>query len=162
MSLNGDDKKNVNSSEEPDFSERIYRMTGDLRQIVEKRVELWMIRIAEQFTGIIAESMYRVIGVILMAVSGLLLLFALAVFVGELIGNEALGYLIVAAPFLILGLLFANKRPKSVIAKTQAQMMDQFYKNLQDKMPEDEEDPDDDSDYKDSEEETDRGSNEKS
>lgn len=160
MSVNGDDNKNENSSEDPNFSERIYRMTGDLRQIVEKRVELWMIRVGEQFTRIIAESMYRIIGVILMAVSGLLLLFALAVFVGELIGNEALGYLIVATPFLILGLLFANKRPKSVIAKTQAQMMDQFYSNLQDKMPESEEVSDDEE--SESEEETDSKSKEKS
>ena len=120
-------------SNDPNLSERIIRLSTDLRQIVEKRMELWTIRIGEQLTGLFAETLYRIIGVILLAVAGLLLLFSLASFIGELIGNESLGYLIVAAPFLIIGLLFANKRPKSVIKNTQNQMMEQFYANLQEK-----------------------------
>ncbi len=120
------------SADEPSLLSRFRKVPGDVKLLVEKRMELWALNIGELITGLLAESIYRLTGVVMLAVSGLLLLIAVASFVGELVGNESLGYVIVAAPFLLLGLLFANKRPRFIIARTQQQMMDQFYAGMED------------------------------
>lgn len=130
---NGQNGSMKDQSTDATFFDRFRKVPGDVKLLVEKRMELWGLRIGEVMTGLFTESMYRLTGVVLMAVSGLLLLIALATFVGELVGDESLGYLIVAAPFLLLGLLFINKRPKFLIRRTQNQMMEQFYQSLQDK-----------------------------
>lgn len=119
------------SSEEPSLFSRFRKVPGDVKLLVEKRMELWALNIGELITGLLAESIYRLTGVVMLAVSGLLLLIALASFVGELVGNESLGYVIVAAPFLLLGLLFANKRPRFIVTRTQQQMMEQFYAGME-------------------------------
>ncbi len=131
MKTNG--QQETTSKAGDSFFSRFRKVPEDVKLLVEKRMELFSLRMAELFTRMVTESIYRVTGIVLMAVSGLLLLFALATYVGELIGNESLGFVIVAAPFLLLGLLFAAKRPKFVIRRTQNQMMEQFYQALQEK-----------------------------
>lgn len=106
------------------------KLPAELKKLMEKRIELFSLEIGERISRLITNALYRVVGVIFLSLGMILVLFAAANFVGELLNSDGLGFIVVAAPILILGLLFATLRPRFMVTATRNRMLQQFMTGL--------------------------------
>jgi hypothetical protein len=92
---------------------RFRTITGDLKLYIEKRIELLLLNIGEQYSRWMAESIQKVTGILLLFGAFVFLLVALAIYLGELLNRPSLGYVIVSLPLVITGFLFYRLKPRS-------------------------------------------------
>ncbi len=110
------------------------KLPGEFKALIEKRIELFTIEVGERIASVVAHAIYRIIGIVFLALGLILVLFAAANFVGDLLENEGLGFIIVAAPVLILGLLFFLRRPRSMVIAARDKMLQQFLQDMSDQI----------------------------
>lgn len=96
------------------ISERIKHITGDLKRYAEKRLELMVINIGEQYARWIAESIQRITGMVFLFGGLMFLMVALAFYIGALLNSISLGFIIASIPLFIVGYLFFNLIPESI------------------------------------------------
>lgn len=101
-----------------DLGERLQRLPADIRRIIEKRVELLGIELAEQFSGFFATIFYRIQGLLMVGMGIFLLIVALALYLGVLLGSTSLGFVIASVPVLLIGIIFMSMKPKAWVKKT--------------------------------------------
>ena len=118
------------------FAERIKQITGELKEYIEARIDLMVLNIGEQITQWIGESIQKVIGYTVLGSGIFFLMMAWAIFLGDLLENLALGYLITAVPLMIIGALLASAKPRGLSKSIQNQFMDGILKSI-DKKKED-------------------------
>ncbi|MDI6402195.1 phage holin family protein [Balneolaceae bacterium ANBcel3] len=116
----------MSPSELETFLKNIKKLPGEIKSLLEKRMELFAIEVGERITGLITNAIYRMAGIIGLSLGMILVLFAAAKLVGELVGSEALGFVLVATPILILGGMFFLKKPESMVRATRDRMLTQF------------------------------------
>lgn len=104
----------MTEKETDQLAKRFKTITGDLKLYVEKRIELLLLSVGEQYSKFMAESIQKVTGIFLMFGASVFVLIALAIYLGEVLDSPSLGYLIVSAPLFITGLLFYFLKPKSL------------------------------------------------
>lgn len=95
-------------------------IADDVRRYVEKRLELFAMTISEQVSFILADSIQRLIGILLISCGLLIAWFALSYFVSELVGSYSLGFFISSLPLIIGGMIFLKVKPKSITKIIQA------------------------------------------
>lgn len=108
------------------MQEAMKRLPGELRMMLEKRLELMALDISEGLSVVISRILFVIFGGMVVSIALLFFLMSLSYFVGQLVGNIALGYLITAVPLLLVGVLLFNKRPRSVYVSTKAWILSQF------------------------------------
>lgn len=96
------------------ISERIKHITADLKRYIEKRLELMVINIGEQYARWIAESIQRITGMVFLFGGLMFLMVALAFYVGALLDSISLGFIIASIPLFITGYLFFNLIPEGI------------------------------------------------
>lgn len=96
------------------IGQRIKHITADVKRYVEKRLELLVLNIGEQYARWIAESIQKTMGLILLFGALVFLLIALALYLGALLDSRSLGFVLVSIPLVIGGYLLFNLRPRSV------------------------------------------------
>lgn len=101
------------------IGQRFKTITADLKLYIEKRVELLLLSVGEQYSRWIAESIQRLTGIFLLFGALMFVLVAAAIYLGEFLGSQSLGYLIVSVPLLITGLFFFYLKPRSMIENLQ-------------------------------------------
>lgn len=101
------------------IGKRLRSISAELKGYIEKRIELMMINFGEETSRMLAQSVHKAVGFALMLVALVFLLFALAVFLGDLLDSPGLGYLLVSLPMLLVGWIFISLRPASVTKKIQ-------------------------------------------
>jgi len=101
------------------LGQRLRSITADLKLYIEKRLELVMLNAGEQISGWMAASVYRAAGVLFLLVGVCFLLVALAIYLGDVLGNESLGYVLVSLPLLLAGSLFVYLKPKGLFDRLQ-------------------------------------------
>jgi len=112
--------KSKSKTEETDqLGRRLKAISGDIKLYVEKRVELLLLDIGEHFSKMMAESVHKIAGIILLISALVFLLVALALYLGDLLESDSLGYLLVSAPLLFFGLLFVYLKPKGLLERIQ-------------------------------------------
>lgn len=105
----------MNSRETDQLGRRLKTISGDIKLYIEKRVELLLLNIGEHFSRMLAESVHKVAGLLMLSGASVCLLIALAHFLGDLLNNESLGYVLVSVPLFILGFMFWYLKPKSLL-----------------------------------------------
>ena len=110
---------------------RIKQITSELKEYMETRIDLLVLNVGEQITAWVGLSTQKVIGFLILSFGLLFASMALAIYLGELLENEALGYLIVSAPLLLLGLIFAFSKPFGIAGSVQKQLMSGILKALE-------------------------------
>jgi hypothetical protein len=95
-------------------------ITEDVRRYIEKRLELFALTLSEQVSFILADSMQRLIGMLMIACGLLIAWFALSFYISELVGSTPLGFLISSLPLILGGLIFLKIKPKSITRAIQA------------------------------------------
>ena len=113
------------------FGKRLRSITSDLKLYLEKRIELTVLNIGEAISGIMAASVQRGIGVFLLLGGLCFLLFALAIYLGDLLDSRSLGYVIVSLQLLLVGGLFMYLKPKSVFKQLQHRFEDEVIKSIE-------------------------------
>lgn len=103
----------------------------EVRLYVEKRIQLLTLVIAEQVSRIIAESMQKLIGILLFGGGFFFIWFALGYFVSDLVNSTGLGFLIVSVPLLIAGYIFMKNKSEKLTAKIQAEMISKAMESVE-------------------------------
>lgn len=101
------------------LGERLRRVSADLKLYLEKRMELMMLNAGEYFSGWMAASVQRALGVLLLLGGLGFILFALAIYLGDLLNSDSLGYLIVSLPLLLTGGGFLYLKPARLFERLQ-------------------------------------------
>jgi hypothetical protein len=109
---------------------RFRTITGDLKLYIEKRIELLLLNIGEQYSLWMAESLQKLAGILLLFGASVFLLVALAIYVGELLNSQSLGYVIVSLPLVVTGLFLIYLKPKSFTEKLQEQFESELIRAL--------------------------------
>ncbi|WP_440999448.1 phage holin family protein [Fodinibius sp. SL11] len=112
------------------LGKRLRIITADLKLYLEKRIELAMLNVGEAVSGLMAASVQRGIGVFLLLGGVCFLLFALAIYLGDLLNSRSLGYVIVSLPLLLVGGLFMFLKPKSVFKQLQTRFENEVVKSI--------------------------------
>ncbi len=89
----------------------------DIKTYIENRIELVSLNIAEHIADAISSSVQRIAGLILLSCGGLFLWIALGFFLGDLLNNLWLGFLLASIPLFFVGLIFYYNQAKSIDAK---------------------------------------------
>lgn len=99
------------------IGQRIKHITAELKRYIEKRLELIMLNIGEQYARYIAQSIQKLAGFFLLFSALTFLLIALALYLGALLNSQALGFVLASLPLMITGYLFINLKPRSITNK---------------------------------------------
>jgi hypothetical protein len=116
------------------LADKLKKLPSEFKALVEKRIELFTLEMGERVANLITHAMYRVTGVLFLALGLILILFAASKLVGDLIGNEGLGFVLVSLPILLVGFMFFLRRPRTMVIRTRDRMLNQFMKDFQEQM----------------------------
>lgn len=122
----------MNSEKQKDqLGTRLRAITSDMKLYIEKRIELTMLNIGETVSELLAASVQRGIGIFLLLCGICFLLFALAIYLGDLLESRSLGYVLVSIPLLLAGVLFIYLKPKSMFKQLQHQFESEVLKTVE-------------------------------
>lgn len=105
-------------------------ITKEVQRYIEKRLELFALSIGEQLSLIVADSIQRLIGILLVSGGLFFAWFALGYYLSDLFGDQALGFLGAAVPLLLIGFIFMRIKPVSITRTIQAGILTEFMKTL--------------------------------
>lgn len=112
------------------FSSRIKQLTTELKEYFEIKLNLAVLNIGEQLAKLIGESVQKLFGYIIIGVGSFFGLIALAIYLGEVLDNEAIGYAIIAIPLLVIGLFLILT--KGIANGIKNKFMNEILKTLED------------------------------
>jgi len=113
------------------------KITDEVRQYVEKRLELFSLTIAEQVSRLLAESFQQILGLFVLSFALFFFWFAVGFWVGGLIGSISAGFAISSLPLFLIGYLLMNRSSKGFTEKVQAQLISKVIDDFEsDKEPE--------------------------
>lgn len=105
----------------------------DLKVYIENRLKLFSIIISEQVSAVIAASIRKIMALMLLMTGLLILWMSLGFYVGGLLGNTSLGFLIASAPLFVFGFILYNFRFSVLEGKIQTDILNKmpfdFYEN---------------------------------
>ncbi len=110
------------------------KLPGEFKALIEKRIELFTLETGERIAGLIAHAIYRIFGIVFLALGLIMVLFAAANYIGNLLDSRGLGFIIVAAPMLLLGIMFFLRRPRSMVIAVRNKMLNQFLQDMSDQL----------------------------
>lgn len=117
------------------FNERIKLLTEELKDFVEAKFELSMLKVTEKISFVVGNSIQRLFGVGILALAVIFGSISGGFYLSEILESEALSFLCVAGLYLFLGILFALIKPKSISKKIQDQIMNEVIKSFEDEKP---------------------------
>ena len=115
------------------ITERIKHLTKEFKEYIETRLDLMMLNLGEQLTLWLGETIQKLIGFTVLGVGSLFALIAFAIFLGDLLANPALGYLITGAPLILIGALLTLAKPRRLARSIQQQFMEGILKSIENK-----------------------------
>ena len=104
------------SDKEPGFKS----LSDDVKRYIGKRLELFTLTVSEHVSFILADSMQKLIGILLLACGFLIAWFGLSYYLSELVESNSLGFLISSLPLFIGGFIFLKLKPKSITRMIQS------------------------------------------
>lgn len=117
-----------------ELGERIKHIINELKDYVETRLELVLLNVSDKITFRIGHSIQKLLGFSLLGIGLLFALVALAIYLGEILDQRSLGYVIVSAPLLLVGIFFAFGKPKAIARGIQVQMMEEIIEAMEEKV----------------------------
>lgn len=112
--------KNDNHTD-PDNDAR--NLTAEVRNYVEKRIELFTLTFIDQISLIAAQSVQKVLGLLLLASALFFLWFGVGFLVGDWIDNTGLGFLIVSVPIFIASFIFVRLKSGKLTDSIQSELI---------------------------------------
>lgn len=122
----------MKSNDDQTITERLRKLPGEVKLLIEKRAELLALNISELITDTITKMIYKIAGGILMLIGLFFLLHTLAIFLGELLESMPLGYLIVSMTVILVGLLLYSLNPKGIVKGTKEKIKEPLDETIRD------------------------------
>ncbi len=119
------------------LGQRLRAISADLKLYFEKRIELVMLNVGEYVSGWMAASLHRAAGALLLLGGVCFLLMALAIYLGNLLASESLGYVLVSLPLLLAGVLFLYLKPRGLFDQLQQVFEEEVIKAIEQDMKRD-------------------------
>lgn len=113
------------------LNSRLKQITGELKEYLETRINLLVLNVGEQVTGWVGISTQKIIGYTVLGCGLFFAALAGAFFLGDLLENDALGFLIVSLPLLLIGVIFALAKPFGIANSIQRQLMAGVIKSIE-------------------------------
>lgn len=99
--------------EQPDSKNPIKKLSAELKHYVETRLEIASLEYQDKFSGLVSALISDGVGLFLIALGFLFILIASGLGLGYLVGNMALGFLILAFTLILPGtFIYKYKRNK--------------------------------------------------
>lgn len=111
-------------------------LTNEIRSYVEKRIQLLILTITERVSHVIAHSLQRLMGMILLGFALYFVCLAFGFYLGELLGNFSYGFGIVSLPFLLVGFILLKRKSKRVTEKIQADIIEKMIVDIDESIQE--------------------------
>lgn len=103
----------------------------DFKTYIENRIQLFMISITEQVSYLFADSLQKIIGIVVIAIGSLFAWFSLAYYLSELLESFALGFLAAAIPLLLFGYIFSKVGYKPLVKKFQHSLLNKMSEHFE-------------------------------
>lgn len=98
-------------------------LPGEVREYIEKRIQLATLIISEKVSRIISNSIQKIAGILLLACGLLFAWAALCYYLGDLLDSIALGFLAGSLPLLLAGIILYKTKLKFLAEKIQTDMI---------------------------------------
>lgn len=113
------------------LGDKLKNLSGEIKHYIETRMEIFLIEISENLTEWAAQSIQKGLGILLLSSGFVFALAALAIYLGEILDSISMGFLIVSAPLLLIGLIFTITGSKFLSKSIQQQFMKSVLKSLE-------------------------------
>jgi hypothetical protein len=94
--------------------DRLKKLPNEIRLLIEKKIELYMIEFVEKFSNGFSKLLASIVSFLVFLLGITFALFAAAFFIGELLDSYALGFFAVAVFILIVGLVVYLLSPELI------------------------------------------------
>jgi uncharacterized membrane protein YqjE len=94
--------------------DRLKKLPNEIRLLIEKKIELYMIEFVEKFSNGFSKLLASIVSFLVFLLGITFALFAAAFFIGELLDSYALGFSAVAVLILIVGLVVYLLSPELI------------------------------------------------
>ncbi len=119
-------------NEDKQQNEEKEHLGSEIRQYIEKRVQLISLTVAEHVSLVIAESFQKLAGILLLSSAVLFVWLALAFFLGEVLDHTAIGFLIASLPLFLAGMIFVNSKSRKITERIQGELIKKVMDELGD------------------------------
>ncbi len=106
-------------------------LTTEVRLYVEKRIELFSIEVAEKVSLLVAHSVQKLVGVLILAGAIFFLWFAVGFLISDLVGNHSLGFFLSSIPLFLFGFILSKHKSKKLTEKIQADIVGKVMENFE-------------------------------
>jgi uncharacterized membrane protein YqjE len=115
--------------------DRIKKLPTEIRVLIEKRVELYVIEFGEKLSKNAAKTIASLISLGVFLLAMIFALIALAFFVGDVLDSTAAGFAVVAALLLVLGLVVYLLSPELIESRLRDSIASSFLETNTDSQP---------------------------
>lgn len=119
--------------EKDPLTDRLKTLQQDVRQLVEKKIELFLIEVGERFSNFVGKSASKLVTIVFMFLATIFLLIALGFFLGTLLDSNALGFALVATLLFVLALAVYVLGPNLIGANVSKSITEQLLEEKADK-----------------------------
>lgn len=115
------------------IGERVKHITADFKEYIETKLELYLLTASDKIAFLLGRAIQNALGYAILCVGLVFSLIALSIYIGDLLDNQALGYLIVSIPLLITGFIIVLSKPRRIAETIQEQVMNEVLEALNEK-----------------------------
>lgn len=101
---------------------RVNELKRDLTEYLEARLQLIALKGVESLTSLLTKLVQKITTLVFSLIALLFLMIAAAFQIGEWLDSTALGFALIALPFLILGIYFHHTRSKTLSSKIEKEL----------------------------------------
>jgi len=112
------------------LGQRLKQLSGELKSYFETRLDLFVINVGEQITAWVGASVQKIVGYVFLGVGLFFGLISAAIYIGDLLDEPALGYLIVGTPIVLIGIVLVAMKPGAFARNIQQQIMKDILKSI--------------------------------
>ena len=112
------------------MNESIKELARDLKDYIELRSDWIAINASEVLSYLVSLVLQKVFAILLLGIALFFLMFALAQYLGDLMGNPVFGYLSIGLPLLLLGILFLSNTPRFIFGRMKESLSDDLSNKL--------------------------------
>jgi uncharacterized membrane protein YqjE len=112
--------------EQDKINDRLKRLPADIRQIIEKRIELYVFDFGDKFSTKFSKIVSKSTTLIILLLGLVFLLIAVAYFLADLLDNTSLGFLVVAVVLFVFALIVYILSPELIENKVRESIAKSF------------------------------------
>ena len=112
------------------MNESIKELVRDLKDYIELRFDWIVLNASEVLSHLVSMVLQKVFAILMLCISLLFLMFALAQYVGDLMGNPVFGYLSIGFVLLLLGIFFLSNTPRFIFGRMKETITNDLSKKL--------------------------------